>query len=62
MQDPARPPPSAADATRSQIPSVRSREVVDAVLEVPAGYARAHGWARGDRVRYGGLAQRPEKP
>jgi len=48
-----KPPPQ---ATRAQIPSVRSREVVDSVLEVPAGYARAHGWARGDRVLFGGLA------
>jgi len=29
---------------------VQSPEVADAVLEVPAGYARSHGWRRGDRV------------
>ena len=31
--------------------SVRPPELIDTVLEVPAGYARAHGWSRGDRVR-----------
>jgi uncharacterized membrane protein (UPF0127 family) len=29
---------------------VRSPELSDTVLEVPAGYAQAHGWRRGDRV------------
>lgn len=33
-------------------PTVRPRELVDAVLEVPAGYAAANGWQRGDRVRF----------
>jgi uncharacterized membrane protein (UPF0127 family) len=37
--------PEAALAT------VRSPELIDRVLEVPAGYASAHGWRRGDRVR-----------
>ncbi len=32
-------------------PTVRPREAVDAVLEVPAGYASANGWRIGDRVR-----------
>lgn len=32
-------------------PTVRPREAVDAVLEVPAGYASASGWRIGDRVR-----------
>jgi hypothetical protein len=31
-------------------PTLRPRELADAVLEVPAGYAEAHGWQRGDRV------------
>ena len=30
--------------------TVRSPELADAVLEVPAGYAQAHGWRRGDPV------------
>jgi len=29
---------------------VRANELVDLVLEVPAGYAEANGWRRGDRV------------
>ena len=33
-------------------PTVRPRELVDAVLEVPAGYAAASGWGIGDRVRF----------
>lgn len=33
-------------------PTVRPRELVDAVLEVPAGYATASGWGIGDRVRF----------
>jgi uncharacterized membrane protein (UPF0127 family) len=37
--------PEAAPAT------VRPPELIDMVLEVPAGYAGAHGWSRGDRVR-----------
>ena len=32
-------------------PTVRPRELVDGVLEVPAGYAAAQGWKIGDRVR-----------
>jgi uncharacterized membrane protein (UPF0127 family) len=32
-------------------PTVRPKEVVDAVLEVPAGYASASGWRIGNRVR-----------
>ena len=31
-------------------PTVAPQEVVDAVLEVPAGYAAASGWGIGDRV------------
>jgi len=30
--------------------TVHSPELSDMVLEVPAGYAQAHGWQRGDRV------------
>lgn len=37
--------PQAAPAT------VRPPELIDMVLEVPAGFARAHGWSRGDRVQ-----------
>lgn len=31
-------------------PTLRSDSLVDAVLEVPAGYATGHGWKVGDRV------------
>jgi len=34
--------------------TVRPPELVDTVLEVPAGYAQAHGWRRGDRVEVSG--------
>ncbi len=30
--------------------TLRSPELSDMVLEVPAGYAQTHGWRRGDRV------------
>lgn len=33
-------------------PTIRPRSLVDAVLEVPAGYAAANGWQVGDRVRF----------
>ena len=33
-------------------PTVRPRSLVDAVLEVPAGFAAAEGWRIGDRVRF----------
>ena len=33
-------------------PTVRPRESVDAVLEVPAGYAQTSGWRVGDRVHF----------
>lgn len=35
--------------------TVRSPELADTVLEVPAGYAQANGWRRGDRVELRGL-------
>jgi len=31
-------------------PTIRPRELVDSVLEVPAGYAEAHGFRIGDRA------------
>jgi len=33
-------------------PTLRPSVLVDAVLEVPAGYANAHGWHVGDRVKF----------
>jgi uncharacterized membrane protein (UPF0127 family) len=42
---PAPPRPDAPNPARVQSP-----ELVDLVLEVPAGFARAHGWRRGDAV------------
>ena len=33
-------------------PTLRPRELVDAVLEVPAGYSAASGWQIGDPVRF----------
>lgn len=32
------------------LPVYHPRELADMVLEVPAGYAQAHGWQRGDRA------------
>lgn len=40
-------------------PTIRPRELVDAVLEVPAGYAAAQGWRIGDRVVFERNAARP---
>lgn len=31
-------------------PTYRPKELTDTVLEVPSGYAQAHGWRVGDRV------------
>jgi hypothetical protein len=39
----------------SQPASVRPKELVDNVLEVPAGFAQAHGWRPGDAVRLAGI-------
>jgi hypothetical protein len=36
--------------------TVRAPELTDMVLEVPAGYAQANGWRRGDRVEIQGLS------
>ncbi len=33
------------------LPTYHPRQLTDVVLEVPAGYAEAHGWAVGDTVR-----------
>ncbi len=41
-------------------PTVRSEELADSVLEVPAGYAQAQGWRRGDRVEILEAGQRDE--
>lgn len=43
-------------------PTLRPRELADAVLEVPAGYAQAHGWRRGDRVEVSENPKRGEGP
>ncbi|MCP5043013.1 MAG: DUF192 domain-containing protein [bacterium] len=40
-------------------PTIRPSELVDTVLEVPAGYAQAHGWRIGDRTT---LDRGPEAP
>ena len=42
------PPPESPEATPV---SVSAPELIDMVLEVPAGYAQAQGWSRGDRVK-----------
>ena len=44
------------DTPRNALPRYGPKELVDTVLEVPAGYARAHGWERGDAVSFGGAA------
>ena len=40
-------------------PTIRSRSAIDAVLEVPAGYASAKGWRIGDRVTTEPVDQAP---
>lgn len=43
--------PTAAPGTPdSELPTYGPRELVDSVLEVPAGFAEASGWRQGDRV------------
>ena len=45
------PHPGPEDPTGNG-PTVRPREMSDRVLEVPAGYAQAHGWRIGDPVHF----------
>lgn len=42
----------APHATPEPLPVYYPREAADRVLEVPAGYAEAHGFRIGDRVRF----------
>ncbi|MEE2665492.1 MAG: DUF192 domain-containing protein [Myxococcota bacterium] len=42
----------------SRLPTYGARELIDSVLEVPAGFAQAHGWRRGDRVELSPATQR----
>lgn len=48
-----RVPPPPDGTPDSKLPTYGSGELVDAVLEVPAGYAEANGWRRGDTVTLG---------
>ena len=41
-------------------PTLRPSSLVDAVLEVPAGYAIARGWQLGDRVSFERNPDRPD--
>lgn len=50
-----RVPHPGADAPGGNGPTLRPPELVDRVLEVPAGYAEAHRWGRGDRVLVAGV-------
>jgi hypothetical protein len=45
-----RVPPPPPGTPRHELRHYRPSELVDTVLEVPAGFAEAHGWRRGDRV------------
>ena len=46
-----------------QLPHYGIEELVDTVLEVPAGFASTNGWDRGDAVVFGGnAANRSEAP
>jgi len=45
-----RAPPAPADADEASLPLYQGPGTYDTVLEVPAGYARAHGFAAGQRV------------
>lgn len=40
-------------------PTYRPRELTDTVLEVPAGYAQAHGWRIGDKVKLDRAGEAP---
>lgn len=49
--------PAPKPGTPSQkLPHYGMEELVDTVLEVPAGFAATNGWARGDAVGFGGNA------
>ena len=52
VQIDARVPPPAGPVPDRELPVYPARMAVDRVLEVPAGYAAAHGWAVGDPVRF----------
>lgn len=45
-----KPDSSNGPLPEGQLPRYRPRELVNRVLEVPAGYAQAHGWRPGDWV------------
>ena len=49
----------APHAVPEPLPIYRPREPADTVLEVPAGYAEAHGWRIGDLVRLKRAASPP---
>jgi len=49
----------ARHAVPEPLPIYQPREPADSVLEVPAGYAEAHGWRIGDRVRLERAASTP---
>jgi len=53
-----RVPPPAPGTPDSQLQTYGAGELIDSVLEVPAGFAQAHGWRRGDRVEFSPAAQR----
>lgn len=42
--------PKPNPSPEGRLPTYQPRELADRVLEVPAGYARAHGWRPGDWV------------
>jgi uncharacterized membrane protein (UPF0127 family) len=42
----------APDGDDEDLPTYRSGQLCDRVLEVPAGYAQAHGWRPGDFVAF----------
>jgi uncharacterized membrane protein (UPF0127 family) len=45
-----RVPAPGRSAPEGLLPTYRPRELADTILEVPAGFAAAHGWQPGDRV------------
>jgi len=54
-----RVPAPAPGTPPSELPRYGPGELADAVLEVPAGFAQAHGWQRGDRVALSPGAELP---